>query len=144
VGQGMIMYTGAEDVTEEELTLFTELLAPAGMLDRLPENLIDAGTAVSGCGPAFLCLLLEAMADGGVACGLPRQKAIAYAAQTMLGTAQTLLETGKHPGVFKDEVTSPGGSTIAGVRAMEQEGVRAAMMDAVIAAYERNLELGKK
>ena len=144
VGQGMIMYTGTEDVTEGELTLFTELLSPAGMLDRLPENLIDAGTAVSGCGPAFFCLILEAMADGGVACGLPRQKAMAYAAQTMLGTAQTLLETGKHPGVFKDEVTSPGGSTIAGVRAMEQEGVRAAMMDAVIAAYERNLELGKK
>ena len=144
VGQGMIMYTGTEDVTEGELTLFTELLAPAGMLDRLPENLIDAGTAVSGCGPAFFCLILEAMADGGVACGLPRQKAMAYAAQTMLGTAQTLLETGKHPGVFKDEVTSPGGSTIAGVRTMEQEGVRAAMMDAVIAAYERNLELGKK
>lgn len=144
VGRGMIMYTGDDDVTEGELTLFTELLAPAGMLDRLPENLIDAGTAVSGCGPAFLCLILEAMADGGVTCGLPRQKAMAYAAQTMIGTAQTVLETGKHPGVFKDEVTSPGGSTIAGIRAMEQEGVRAAMMDAVIAAYERNLELGKK
>ena len=144
VGQGMIMYTGDADVTDEELTRFTELLAPAGLTDRLPENLIDAGTAVSGCGPAFLCLILEAMADGGVACGLPRQKAMQYAAQTLVGTAQTVLETGKHPGVFKDEVTSPGGSTIAGVRAMEQAGVRAAMMDAVIAAYERNLELGKK
>ena len=81
---------------------------------------------------------------GGVACGMPRKQAMLYAAQTMLGTAALALDTGKHPGVMKDEVTSPGGSTIAGVRAMEQEGVRAAMMDAVIAAYERNLELGKK
>lgn len=144
VGQGMIMYTGEGDVTEAEFATFTTLLDKAGLLDRLPENLIDAGTAVSGCGPAYLCLILEAMADGGVACGLPRQKAMTYAAQTLLGTAATILETGKHPGVFKDEVTSPGGSTIAGVRKMEEAGVRGAMLDAVIAAYEKNIELGKK
>lgn len=144
VGQGMIMYTCTADVTAEEKAAFLEILSLAGTLDELPENLIDAGTAVSGCGPAFLCLVLEAMADGGVACGLPRQKALQYAAQTMIGTAETLLETGKHPGVFKDEVTSPGGSTIAGVKAMEDGGVRAAMMEAVMAAYRRNLELGKK
>jgi len=144
VGQGMIMYTCTEDVTEAEKADFLKMLAPAGILDELPENLIDAGTAVSGCGPAFLCLIMEAMADGGVACGLPRQKAMQYAAQTLLGTASVLLETGKHPGVFKDEVTSPGGSTIAGVKAMEDGGVRAAMMEAVMAAYRRNLELGKK
>lgn len=144
VGQGMIMYTGEGDVTEDEFATLQALLAKAGVLDRLPENLIDAGTAVSGCGPAYLCLILEAMADGGVACGLPRQKAMLYAAQTLLGTAQTLLETGKHPGVFKDEVCSPGGSTIAGVRAMEENGVRGAMIDAVVAAYEKNIALGKK
>ncbi|MBE6614839.1 MAG: pyrroline-5-carboxylate reductase [Ruminococcaceae bacterium] len=144
VGQGMIMYTCTEDVTEADKAEFLDRMALAGILDALPENLIDAGTAVSGCGPAFLCLILEAMADGGVACGLPRQKAMQYAAQTLLGTASVLLETGKHPGVFKDEVTSPGGSTIAGVKAMEDAGVRAGMMEAVMAAYRKNLELGKK
>ncbi|MBQ8641165.1 MAG: pyrroline-5-carboxylate reductase [Clostridia bacterium] len=144
VGQGMIMYACTEDVTEAEKAEFLDMLSLAGLLDALPENLIDAGTAVSGCGPAFLCLIMEAMADGGVACGLPRQKAMMYAAQTLLGTAEVLMKTGKHPGVFKDEVTSPGGSTIAGVRAMEDAGVRAGMMEAVIAACRRNLELGKK
>lgn len=144
VGQGMIMYTCTEDVTDAAKAAFLEMLSPAGVLDPVPENLIDAGTAVSGCGPAFFCLIVEAMADAGVACGLPRQKAMMYAAQTMLGTAATLMETGKHPAVFKDEVTSPGGSTIAGVKAMEDAGVRGGMMEAVMAAYRRNLELGKK
>lgn len=144
VGQGMIMYTGEGDVTEDEFATFQALLDKAGVLDRLPENLIDAGTAVSGCGPAYLCLILEALADGGVACGLPRQKAMLYATQTLLGTAQTLLENGEHPGVFKDAVCSPGGSTIAGVRTMEEAGVRGAMIDAVVAAYEKNIALGKK
>ncbi len=143
VGQGMILYTCTDNVTEGEKAAFLDMLSLAGMLDPLPEQLIDAGTAVSGCGPAFLCLVLEAMADGGVACGLPRQKAMLYAAQTLFGTAATLLETGKHPAVFKDEVCSPGGSTIAGVRAMEEAGVRAGMMEAVLAAYRKNLDLKK-
>ncbi len=143
VGQGMILYTYTDNVTEGDISAFLELFSLAGVLDYLPENLIDAGTAVSGCGPAFLCLVLEAMADGGVACGLPRQKAMLYAAQTLFGTAATLLETGKHPAVFKDEVCSPGGSTIAGVRAMEEKGVRAGMMEAVVAAYQKNLALQK-
>lgn len=144
VGQGMIMYACTEDVTEAEKAAFLEMLSPAGVLDSVPESMIDAGTAVSGCGPAFFCLIVEAMADAGVACGMSRQKALLYAAQAMLGTAAVLVETGKHPAVFKDEVTSPGGSTIAGVKAMEDAGVRAGMMEAVMAAYRRNLELGKK
>ena len=144
VGQGMIMYTCTDNVTGESRGDFLRMLSCAGKLDELPEALIDAGTAVSGCGPAFLCLILEAMADGGVSCGMPRQKALAYAAQTMLGTAMLALETGKHPGVIKDEVTSPAGSTIAGVQVMEEDGVRGAMMDAVIAAYEKNLALKKQ
>ncbi len=143
VGCGMILYACTDNVTAEETAAFLELFSLAGILDPLPENLIDAGTAVSGCGPAFLCLVLEAMADGGVACGLPRQKAMLYAAQTLYGTAASLMETGKHPAVCKDEVCSPGGSTIAGVRAMEEHGVRAGMMAAVVAAYEKNLGLKK-
>ena len=88
-------------------------------------------------------MFLSALADGGVACGLPRQKALQYAAHTLRGTAQLLLETGKHPGQLKDEVCSPGGSTIAGVRALEDGAFRAAVIDAVKRAHERNQELGK-
>ena len=98
---------------------------------------------MAGCGPAFLCLFLEGLADGGVACGLPRQKALRYAAQMAAGTAQLMLETNQHPGAMKDAVCSPGGSTIAGVRALERAGLRSAAMEAVIAALERNQELGK-
>ena len=118
-------------------------MAGAGLLDRLEERLIDAGSAVAGCGPAFLSLFLEALADGGVSCGLPRQKALVYAAKMAEGTARLMLETGQHPGVMKDAVCSPAGSTIAGVRALEQHGFRAAAMDAVISAMERNRDLGK-
>ena len=142
VGAGLILYTANDLVTEEELTSFTADFAAAGVLDRLEEHLIDAASAVAGCGPAFLCQVMEALSDGGVACGLPRKKALLYAAQMVQGTAKLLLETGEHPAVLKDAVCSPAGSTIAGVRALERAGVRGAMMDAVIAAAERSKELG--
>ena len=98
---------------------------------------------MAGCGPAFACLLLEALADGGVSCGLPRQKALLYAAQMLKGTAALQLAAGTHPGALKDAVCSPGGSTIAGVRALEARGFRGAAMEAVIAAAEKTRELGK-
>ncbi len=143
VGAGVILYDANTLVTAQELAFFVDALSSAGILDRLDEHLIDAGSAVSGCGPAFTCLFIEALADGGVTCGLPRQKALLYAAQMVEGTAKLMLETRQHPGQMKDAVCSPGGSTIAGVRALEQQGLRAAAMDAVIAAMERNRELGK-
>ena len=141
VGEGVIQYD-CLDVTEVEVSQFRAMLAQGGLLDRLPEKLIDAGSAVSGCGPAFADLFLEALADGGVACGLPRAKAQAYAAQMLLGAAKLALESGQHPGQLKDTVCSPGGSTIAGVRALEQRAFRAAVMEAVEAAWKRNRELG--
>lgn len=143
VGSGVILYDATENVPQTVLDRFCRNLSAAGMLDPLPEALIDAGSAVSGCGPAFACLFLEALADGGVACGLPRAKALAYAAQMLLGTARLALETGQHPGQLKDAVCSPGGTTIAGVRALEQQGFRAAAMEAVEAAYARTKELAK-
>ncbi len=143
VGKGMILYDATEDVTEDELAFFCDALSQSGLLDRLPEHLIDAGSAVSGCGPAFADLFLEALADGGVASGLPRDKAQRYAAQMLLGAAALALESGRHPSELKDAVCSPGGSTIAGVRALEQGGFRASVMEAVDASFRRTKELGK-
>ncbi len=143
VGSGLIMYDATQDVTEQELADFCRGMAAGGRLDRIPEAIIDAGSAISGCGPAFVCLFAEALADGAVACGLPRTQAMEYAALTLLGTAKLLLESGEHPGALKDAVCSPGGTTIAGVRALEQGGFRAAAMNAVEAAFRRTKEMKK-
>ena len=140
IGAGVIQYCGL-GVTIEELDSFAALLAPAGLVDPVPEGLIDAASALSGCGPAFAYLFIEALADGGVACGLPRDKALSYAAQMAEGAARMVLESGKHPGELKDAVCSPGGTTIQGVRVLEERGFRGAAMDAVIAAYEKTLKL---
>lgn len=142
IGEGMILYT-SDGVTDQELTRFLTVMDGAGRFDALPEHLIDAGSAVSGCGPAFVYPFIEALADGAVACGLPRAKAQEYAAQTLIGAAKLVLESGQHPAALKDAVCSPAGSTIAGVRALEEHGFRAAAMGAVIAAFERTKELGK-
>ena len=142
VGAGVIQFCGV-DVEPGELKDFQTLLAPAGLVDQVDEGLIDAACALSGCGPAFCALLAEALADGAVACGLPRDKARRYAAQTMEGTAKLMRQTGAHPGAVKDAVCSPGGSTIQGVRVLEANGFRAAAIDAVIAAFEKTQALGK-
>ena len=143
VGAGLILTAAAENVTNEMLTAFKTAFIEAGRFDDIPEKLFDAAGSVSGCGPAFAAMFLEALADGAVACGVPRDKAMTHAAQMLLGTARLYLETGVHPGALKDAVCSPGGSTIAGVRALEQHGFRAAAMEAVEAACKRTKELGK-
>ena len=142
IGKGMIL-CAAHGVTEAEKTAFCEGMAAAGRLDWLEEHLIDAGSAVSGCGPAFAYLFMEALADGAVECGLPRAKALEYAAQTLAGAAGLVLESGQHPGALKDAVCSPGGSTIVGVQTLEKHGFRGAAMDCVIDTYRQNLEMGK-
>lgn len=142
VGMGLIMYT-SNSLAENILPDFVSDMEFAGTLDRLDEKLIDAGTALSGCGPAYMYMFLEALADGGVACGLPRDKAMLYAIKTMAGAAELALTSKKHPGQLKDEVCSPGGSTIMGVKALEDGNLRACAVNAVIKAYERNKELGK-
>lgn len=143
VGSGVILYDTTENVTAESLNGFCDAMQFAGLVDQIPEKLMDAGSAVSGCGPAFVSMFMEAMADGGVACGLPRDKALRYAAYTLQGTAALLLDSGKHPGQLKDEVCSPGGSTIQGVKALEDGSLRSTVISAVQAAHIRNQQLGK-
>ena len=140
VGEGVIFYT-CDGVTEEELAAFLEAMSGAGRLLPLDDHLMDAGSAVAGCGPAFVDLFMEAMADGGVACGLSRPMAMECAAQTLIGAAKLMLATGTHPGALKDAVCSPSGATIQGVRTLEKAGFRGAVIDAVIAAYEKSAQM---
>jgi pyrroline-5-carboxylate reductase len=143
VGEGMILYCTNPSTSKEQLGAFISAMEMAGKLDEIDEGKIDAASALSGCGPAFVYMFAEALADGAVECGLARDKANIYAAQTLIGAAKMLLESGKHPGELKDAVCSPGGTTIAGVHALEDGAFRACVMDAVNAAYERTLELKK-
>lgn len=144
VDSGMILYCKNSLVTDGDAAIFLDSLKTAGQCDYLDERLIDAASAVSGCGPAFVYMFIEALADGGVRCGLPRDKAMKYAAQTVLGAGKMVLDTGRHPGELKDAVCSPAGSTIEGVRALESSCFRSACIEAVTAAFERTKELGKK
>ena len=142
VGQGVVLYCANARVTDDEIAAFCALMADAGIVDPVPEHLIDAGCAITGCGPAFAYMFIEALADGGVKCGLPRAKAVRYAAQMLAGSAEMVLRSGKHPGLLKDEVCSPGGSTIAGVDALEQRAFRGSCIAAVEAAFEKTRRLG--
>ena len=143
VGEGMILYDICAGVTKAIEDAFLSVMCKAGKLDKIPEALIDAGSALSGCGPAFVFMFIEALADGGVACGLGRDKALSYAAQTLIGSAKLLEESGKHPGELKDAVCSPGGSTIEGVRTLEEGAFRGVVTDAVISSFEKTKMLGK-
>jgi len=142
VGKGTILYCRNEVVTDDILNDFLNDMRYCGILDPIPENLIDAASALSGCGPAYVYMFIEALSDGAVACGVPRTNAIKYAASTLAGAAEMVLQTGMHPGALKDAVCSPGGSTIAGVKALEENHFRGAVMDCIDAAYRRTKELG--
>ena len=143
VGAGMIPWCAGARADGEDKALLCACLAGAGRLDPLEERLMDAASALSGCGPAFVYQFIEALADGGVRCGLPREKALAYAEQTVLGAGQLALATQKHPGELKDAVCSPGGSTIEGVLTLEDRGLRGAISAAVTAAWLKNQALGR-
>ena len=144
VGQGVSAYSCAPGVTADDRKLAHTMLSAVGWAAEVDEKLMDAVTGLSGSGPAYVCLVIEALADGGVLAGLPRDLALKLATQTVLGTAKMVAETGEHPAALKDAVASPGGTTIAGLRALEQNGVRSAFIEAVAAASHRSHELGKQ
>ncbi|RLS52344.1 MAG: pyrroline-5-carboxylate reductase [Planctomycetota bacterium] len=127
----------------EDAQLTQQLFSAVGVAVETSESLLDAVTGLSGSGPAYVFQIIEALSDAGVRVGLPRAIATQLAAQTLYGAARMLLETGEHPGVLKDAVTSPGGTTIAGLHELEKGGLRAALINAVVAATSRSVELGK-
>ncbi|SIO61962.1 pyrroline-5-carboxylate reductase [Singulisphaera sp. GP187] len=141
VGAGAAGYCLGPGARESDDQVVRSCLESVGLAYRVPETLLDAVTGLSGSGPAFVYVIIEALSDGGVRVGLPRDVATALAAQTVLGAAQMVLETGLHTGTLKDQVTSPGGTTIAGLHALERGSIRAALIDAVEAATKRSAEL---
>jgi pyrroline-5-carboxylate reductase len=143
VGAAACGYAAGKSVTPEDVRLVQRLLGAVGLAFSVKESLLDAVTGLSGSGPAYACLVMEALSDGGVAAGLPRDVATRLAAQTLLGTARMVLETGLHPAALKDMVASPGGTTIEGLHELEKAGLRSALINAVRAAAEKSRKLGQ-
>ncbi len=141
---GAFALDAGTDLTAEEKEFAEKMFKAIGVVEWMPEDLIDTACGLSGAGPAYIYLVIEALADGGVAKGLPRATAMNLAAQTVKGAAMMVLETGQHPDALKDIVCSPGGNTIIGVKTLEEHGVRGAFIDAVVNATERAKELGNK
>ena len=144
VGQGASAYSLGEHATAEDGALVGRLFGALGSAWQVEEKLLDAVTGLAGSGPAFVYVLIEALSDAGVRMGLPRQIAVEMAAKTVRGAAEMVLSTGEHTAVLKDRVASPGGTTIAGLLALEAGGLRSTLMAAVEAATRRSIELGKK
>ena len=143
VGESASAIAASKEATKEDHEIVQSLFETVGMTITVEESYLDAVTGLSGSGPAYVFLMIEALSDGGVRSGLTRQVSTKLAAQTVMGAAKMVLETGKHPGELKDMVTSPAGTTIAGVTALEDHGARAAFIDAVYKAYSRSKELSK-
>jgi len=143
VGSGAAGVCAGGSATREDLSAVLTMLESVGCAVEIPESLMDAVTGLSGSGPAYVFQFIEALADGGVRAGLPRDKALLLAAQTVMGSAQMVLELNEHPARLKDLVASPGGTTIAGLHALEVGGLRAAVINAVVAAADRSKEMGK-
>lgn len=142
VGAGASAVAGGTHAGDADLAWAESVLGAVGLVERVPESLLDAVTGLSGSGPAYVFVILDALIEGGVAAGLPRSTAEALAGQTLLGAASLYLAGDASPGELRAQVTSPGGTTAAGLRVLEQRAVRAALIDAVIAARDRSVELG--
>ena len=144
VNEGVTALCEENTLTEDELAFVRRMFSAIGRVYTLPARLIEAESAVAGSGPAYAAMFIEAMADGGVLLGLPRAQAMEMAAQTLIGTAKMMLESGKHPGAIKDMVCSPGGTTIEAVRALEKGAFRASTIEAVVAAGEKALAIKRE
>lgn len=144
VHKGAAAYALGHSANDQDAEVAGKIFSGVGKVFRVKEELIDAVTGLSGSGPAYVYLIVEALADAGVLMGLPRDLALQLAAQTVAGGAEMVLQTGLHPAQLKDQVTSPGGTTIAGIEALEAAGLRSAFLSAVRAATERSRELGQK
>lgn len=142
-GQGVVLWCGNALLSAEDRAALTSALAGAGLVEELREELMDAGSALCGCSPAFTDLYLESLADGAVACGIPHAQALRLAAAAVQGAAALALESGEHPAVLKNRVCSPAGSTIQGVRTLEARGFRSAVFEALLTAAEASGSLGK-
>ena len=141
VGEGMTGACRNEYVTDEDYATVLQILGSFGEVETIPENLMDVCVSVSGSSPAYIYILIEAMADGAVADGMPRAQAYKFAAQSVLGSAKMVLETGKHPGELKDQVCSPGGTTIEAVRVLEEKGFRSSVIEAMKACVKKGREV---
>lgn len=142
VREGASAYCCGREVTDDDRVWIQSMLDSVGLATEVDERQMDAVTGLSGSGPAYVCMIIEALADGGVLEGLPRPLALRLATQTVLGAARMIAETGKHPAELRDAVASPGGTTIAGIYSLEQNGIRAALVSAVAASARRSRELG--
>ncbi|XP_008558815.1 uncharacterized protein LOC103579233 [Microplitis demolitor] len=142
IGEGITVYSRNAQVSESDALPLVKMLSQIGIIEEIPENLINAAGGLAGSGPAYAYLMVEGLADGGVKNGLPRALATKFAAQVLAGAGKMVLQTGKHPGQLKDEVCSPGGTTITGMHALETGAVRASLINAVEAAVKRSKELG--
>ncbi|WP_424100347.1 pyrroline-5-carboxylate reductase [Moorena producens] len=142
VGAGITALAAGKWVSPDQMEQAKTIFRAVGEVVEIPEHLMDAVTGLSGSGPAYVAILIEALADGGVAAGLPRAIALQLAQSTVLGTAQLLQETEMHPAQLKDQVTSPGGTTIAAIAKLEKAGFRSALIEAVLGSYQRSRELG--
>ena len=143
VDEAATAVAGGAHATEADLKTAESIFRAVGKVETLPENLLDAVTGLSGSGPVYIYMVIEAMTDGGVKMGIPRATALRLAAQTVYGAAKLVLETGKHPAILKDEVTTPGGTAIAAVHELESKGLRTVLMDAVVTATKRSKELSE-
>lgn len=141
VGKGIILYCTNSYV--KDIAEFTDILSEAGSTDEITENLMDAASAVTGCSPAWIYMFIQSLADGGVLCGVPRAKALMYACDSLIGAAELVKKSGKHPEQLKDDVCSPGGTTIEGVNVLEKGGFRASVIDAVNSAYTKSKNMVK-
>jgi len=144
VGMGEILYCKSENTTEDELKNWLENMSAAGDMTAMPEELMNAGCSVSGCGPAFVYMFIKGLAQGGIECGIDPDVAVKLAAQTVMGSAKLLMESGKDPDTLKQNVCSPGGSTIEGVKSLDADNLGDIVAKAVGASFKRNVELGKK